>query len=446
MPTRPSNVGLLASCGLRGACRRLAGGWLLLFSLGGANVSEGWANEPANPAAGSAVSNGLVFIDTSIENGSPLWYTTTSEGIVELHLLYDRERSSPNRAAGHFHFLISAAPGSKLTLEFKNLDNIWNGTPGSVANELRSLVVSDDGQRWRPIATRSPSPGRVLVDLETPQAKLYVARVEPYRISDLERLLGELETAPETSIEPIGETVQGRRLELIHIGQATAPWRVFLRARAHPWEAGGNWVVEGLVRRLIQDEPLANEWRRRFRVSILPMANKDGVALGRTRFNLLGKDLNREWDRPADKELAPENAALEAWLERSIAAGQRPHLALELHNDGNGKLHVSRPAVAPPGEPQPPSRHEERMAILEALLREHTWFSEGSTPPGFRNRGTLGDGWLERFGIDAVVHEFNCQWIARLDTPPTAEHWREYGAALPKVFDAYFETTKPDSP
>ena len=25
------------------------------------------------------------------------------------------------------------------------------------------------------------------------------------------------------------------------------------------------------------------------------MANKDGVALGRTRFNLRGKDLNRDW-------------------------------------------------------------------------------------------------------------------------------------------------------
>ena len=45
------------------------------------------------------------------------------------------------------------------------------------------------------------------------------------------------------------------------------------------------------------------------------MANKDGVALGRTRFNLQGKDLNRDWDKPADPRLAPENYALEKWLE-----------------------------------------------------------------------------------------------------------------------------------
>ena len=26
-----------------------------------------------------------------------------------------------------------------------------------------------------------------------------------------------------------------------------------------------------------------------------------------TRFNLAGKDLNRDWDQPADPQLAPEN-------------------------------------------------------------------------------------------------------------------------------------------
>jgi hypothetical protein len=37
---------------------------------------------------------------------------------VLVHLLYDHERSSPNRAAGHIHFLLHAKSGSRLTLEF----------------------------------------------------------------------------------------------------------------------------------------------------------------------------------------------------------------------------------------------------------------------------------------------------------------------------------------
>jgi len=171
---------------------------------------------------------------------------------------------------------------------------------------------------------------------------------------------------------------------------------------------------------------------------VMPMANKDGVALGRTRFNFQGKDLNRNWDKPADGDLAPENFALERWLEKMIASGQAPHLALELHNDGNGLLHISRPPIA-----ELP-RHLERMTLLEQLLRKHTWFTEGATKGSFRNSGTLGDGWLERYGIDAAVHEFNANWIAGLKDYPSAKHWNSYGENLATVFYDYFESAKPE--
>jgi hypothetical protein len=74
---------------------------------------------------------GLEFIDTSFENASPLWYETGPDGKVQIHLLYDHERASPNRAAGHIQFLMQGTSGSWLTLEFRNLDNVWNGTPAS---------------------------------------------------------------------------------------------------------------------------------------------------------------------------------------------------------------------------------------------------------------------------------------------------------------------------
>ena len=88
-------------------------------------------------------------------------------------------------------------------------------------------------------------------------------------------------------------------------------------------------------------------------------------------------------------------------------------------------------------------RHLERMATLERLLREYTWFTEGSTKEPFRNSGTLGDGWLERYRIDAVVHEFNCNWIAGLNDDPTGRHWENYGKELAKVFYEYFGLARP---
>ncbi len=379
---------------------------------------------------------GLEFIDTGFENASPLWYDVDGE-VIRIHLLYDHERASPNRAAGHIHFLLHATPGSKFTLEFRNLDNVWNGQPGSVAGELKTVSVSEDGRVWRTVPTETLPGNRVQLKLEMRGPKLYVARTEPYRLSDLDRLLTSIRRHRLVEISSIGRTVAGRDLEMIRIGDPAAPYHVFVRARAHPWESGSSWVAEGLIQRLLKQDENAEQFLKVFSLSILPMANKDGVARGGTRFNLNGKDLNRNWDAPVDPGLAPENAALEQWLEQAIAAGRGPHLAIELHNDGNGRLHISRPPV-----PQL-DRHLARMAIFEELLRKHTWFTEGSTNTAFRNSGTLGDGWLQRYGIDASVHEFNVNWVAGLKDYPSAAHWMTYGEKLAAVFHDYFVRVKP---
>ena len=393
------------------------------------------AEPPKSPVI--VTNHPLEFIDTSFENASPVWYDFALDGTVLVHLLYDHERSSPNRAAGHIHIKLHAKPGSRLTLEFRNLDNVWNGVSGSIARELKTVVISEDGRAWKSVPLENLPENRVRLHVEMPGPRLYVARVEPYRLSDLDKFLAGIRTNRLVQVTVIGKTVQGRELEMIRIGNAQAPFRVFLRARAHAWEPGGNWVVEGLVRRLLKHDADARQFLERYCVYVLPMANKDGVALGRTRFNFQGKDLNRDWDKPADPQLAPENAALERWLEDRVKAGQAPHLALELHNDGSGLLHISRPPV-----PEL-ARHVERMTIMEELLRKHTWFTEGSTKESFRNSGTLGDGWLERYRIDAVVHEFNCNWIAGLKDYPSARHWQSYGENLATVFYEYFGLVKP---
>ena len=46
----------------------------------------------------------FAFIDTSIENGSPLHWDFAPDGSILVSLQYDHERDSPNRAAGHWHF------------------------------------------------------------------------------------------------------------------------------------------------------------------------------------------------------------------------------------------------------------------------------------------------------------------------------------------------------
>ena len=374
----------------------------------------------------------FTFIDTSIENGSPLHWDFAPDGSVLLSLQYDHERASPNRAAGHWHFRLEGRPGSSHTLVFQNFLNVWNGTSGLPVDARTACLLSPDDRTWH-------SEPMVLADSRVSlrvtlgaTGVLYVARVEPYRLSDLEKLLAAIRPHPLVTIDVIGHTVENRPLEIIRIGRASAPHRVFLRARAHPWEPGGNWVIEGLVDALLADTPAARAHLAHVAYYILPLANKDGVARGRTRFNLRGIDLNRGWDHPASPELCPENYALEQWLAAMAARGLRPHLALELHNDNNGQLHLSRPDVPDL------AGYLADMARFEALLRRHTWFTEGSTGAKSRNPGTLGEGWLERFGIPAAVLELNAHWIAGKQKAPLGADWQEFGRALPTVFADYF--------
>ena len=387
-----------------------------------------------NPQAAIAEPHPLHFISTEFENASPLWWEVNPDGAVQIHLVYDQERSSPNRANGHWLFRVEAEPGSDLTLVLGPFANVWNGVLGKPTPEATISFISGDGKHWQAIAAEPAEPHWLKLRVHLQGPSLYVARLEPYRLSDLDKMKADIVGHPLVEITPIGHTVEQRELEIIRAGKPDASHRVLLRARAHPWEPGGNWVVEGLIRRLLRGDDDARRYLDRYCVYVMPMANKDGVARGRTRFNLRGKDLNRNWDQPADPALAPENAALEKWLQTLIAQGKRPDLAIDFHNDAGGKLHVSRPEI----EANKLQGYVAHMERLEKLLRVKTWFTEGSTKSTFHNPGTIGEGLLARYGVAACIHELNANRIAGLDDHPTAANWMKYGEQLAEVFYEYF--------
>ena len=199
-------------------------------------VSEICANETQHP---------LHHINTAFENASPLWWEVDTKGVVRVHLVYDQERQAPNRANGHWNFRIDAEPGADLTIMLGPFANIYNGKLGTSIREPITTFVSDDGEQWRAVKMEYVEPDRRRLSVHMNGPSLYMARLEPYRISDLEKLKAEIGGHGMVEITPIGNTVEGRQLEMIRVGSTDARRRVLIRARAHPWEPGGNWVVEG---------------------------------------------------------------------------------------------------------------------------------------------------------------------------------------------------------
>ena len=378
-----------------------------------------------------------LFIDTFYENASPLRWEQNEDGVVDLYLAPDHERFSSNRQVTHWNFTIEVSPedvGRQVRLRFRAVSGCWSGHPNMNFTGGRMMsAVSGDGRNWE-IQASEPAEGvqdytELVVALGSPRTQ--VAHLVPYTDTLLQRSLEELSTGRDVRIYPLGCTVERRPLEMVEIGREDAPHRILLRGRAHPWETGGSWLLEGLMRHLALDPgPEAEDLRRRLCFCILPMANKDGVYRGLCRFNVRGADLNRGWTGDGfSAELAPENACLRHWLAAQQGM-RRPELAICLHNDDNGPLIFAN--TDDPG-------YRQRMELFERLLRENSWFTEGSLGLGKVPSDTFADGLLNLYGIDAMVYELKALEVEGLGgRPATHLDWMEQGRNLARTLDKYF--------
>jgi dienelactone hydrolase len=369
----------------------------------------------------------LIYINSFIENGSTTDWEKGSDGTIYIHQNYDYQREVFNRQNNHFHFLLIGRAGADVPVVFKDYSSIYNGRMNYNTSNIKYCVVSNDGKKWRHHpAELLNSDTRKPIMFHMDSDSLYIASVEPYRVSDLHRLLSRIENDERIGIETIGKSVEGRDLHIIRVGNETAPHSVFIRVRAHPWEPGGNWVSEGIVSTLLQRTEEADNYLKNYCVYILPMTNIDGVVHGKARYNMNGMDLNRGLEEPADPVLSPEVYYMEQWFEKMIGKGRKPDLGIDFHNDDGGPLIFEPPANADSVS------YVDHMKTLEKLLRSGTWFRERAV---YRNPG---GGITERYGIEWFVYELNALWIEGLQKRPLSDDWILLGNQLCGVFNAYF--------
>lgn len=379
----------------------------------------------------------LKFIDYYYENASPINWDIQGDTAIKISLLYDYERNSPNRQSGHWNFKVFATPGTNLKLIFTNRMDIYNGRKSTQVGNLKQHVAcyySTDGKNWTGVKTVRLPGMELFAEIPMKNEVVYIASVPPYTITDLENFKKIIAKSPFIKITDYGKTVEKRSLEIIRAGNPDAPFSILIRVRAHPWEAASNWVIEGLISKFISQDEEAAKWREKYCLYILPMANKDGVARGMTRFNLNGKDLNRDWGMISDPVLCPEKFIFEMFIESMIKNGKKPVLAFDFHNDDYGSISTA-------AHDRNDTLYISRVKLLETSLKKHTWFSEEvnhswtSSRPG--QFVLIQDGLLNRYGIEGMVYEFNTNWIPRLNKIPSIADWKSLGENLNKVFLDY---------
>ena len=126
----------------------------------------------------------------------------------------------------------------------------------------------------------------------------------------------------------LGKSKQGRPVIKMEVAESGNEW-VLLVSRQHPPEVTGALAFLPFVERVLAEDALGQQFRRRFNLLIVPNLNPDGVAAGHWRFNLNYVDLNRDWGIYKQ----PEIALVGAWLDRLLSdTRQRLVLGLDFHS------------------------------------------------------------------------------------------------------------------
>jgi hypothetical protein len=156
-----------------------------------------------------------------------------------------------------------------------------------------------------------------------------------YPLDSLTADLSRWRANPLMKVDSIGRSVQNRPIWRITVGeeQGVVKPRVFVHARTHPAEVQAFYVLREMMGYVADPtNDTAAALRRDFVFHFIPMYNPDGVALGKSRQNANGVDIEGNWNQPT---LEPEVAALKATFQ-TLSAGPakgRIRAALNLHSD-----------------------------------------------------------------------------------------------------------------
>ncbi|ALS98208.1 M14 family metallopeptidase [Lacimicrobium alkaliphilum] len=201
-----------------------------------------------------------------------------------------------------FHFRLETTPMTNHKIHIGDLAKSaypegWQGY---------QAVASYDRQEW--FRVDASFDGDTLTIDHTPEyATTYYAYFAPYSYERHLDLLAWAQTSFDCELSHLGETLDGRDMSLLSVGQHEEGKKViWIVARQHPGETMAEWLVEGLLERLLdEDDGLARSLLEQAVFYIVPNMNPDGSVRGHLRTNAKGINLNREWAHPS-LENSPE--------------------------------------------------------------------------------------------------------------------------------------------
>lgn len=201
-----------------------------------------------------------------------------------------------------FYFRLHGAEGfpCKFSIENAGKASYPEGWPEY------SVYASYDRVTWFCVPT-SYSNGVLSFEYTPLENSLFFAYSAPYSYDQHLDMVSAAQLSPLCVLELLGETVEGRDIDLLVVGEPDESKRkIWVVARQHPGEPQSEWFMQGLIERLLDEsDPISRTLLSNAVFYLVPNMNIDGSILGNLRVNASGKNLNREWGNP-DKSLSPE--------------------------------------------------------------------------------------------------------------------------------------------
>jgi tetratricopeptide (TPR) repeat protein len=226
----------------------------------------------------------------------------------------------------YWHFEAVASDPGKAMFTF----------PGSPIIGVNGPAVSvDGGKTWRwlgaehvryadpklPPAERSES---FEYSFNEEMRRVRFAVAIPYLPADLEAFLETVRGNPRIKRSVLTKTRLGTPVDLLEIGTPGQGRKAMLvTARHHACESMASYVLEGFVREAASDSAAGAAFRENYRLFVVPMVDRDGVAAGDQGKNRSPHDHNRDY---GDAPIYPEVAAVQ-----ELAARHAIHYTLDLH-------------------------------------------------------------------------------------------------------------------
>jgi hypothetical protein len=324
-----------------------------------------------------------------------------------------------------FHFRLTGLAGRPIRCVLANAEQTLGGQDWS----RNRPVFRPAGGRWQRAQLPEPVPtpgGRTewAWEFESPRDALEMAHCYPYLPEDLERTLEELERA--FQIETIGVTPAGRRLIRLY-SALPGPSRpaVLLTARHHAGETPGSWVLDGLLRRVADEDAL----RDKLTWWAVPIVNLDDVVAGSYGKDPWPHDCNRAYGEHTQRRVEAFAITADA---RRLKDGSARMLAADLHAPAHGELRSYVPLSGWDGSGEINPVGEEFANRFHAAVPEELRSPVAHRTPTVntsRQPGMSCSRWMRNvLGVEAVSIETSYQGNG--ERYYDVEDYRRIGAAL----------------